>query len=55
MLILELETHLTGSYKQIELFPFSYHEFLSFCNLEINLNSFDRYFEGSSIMLGNKQ
>jgi predicted AAA+ superfamily ATPase len=45
MLSSELGTRLTGRYKQIELFPFSYHEFLSFFNLERNQNSFDRYFE----------
>jgi predicted AAA+ superfamily ATPase len=45
MLSRELGTRLTGRYKQIELFPFSYHEFLSFFNLERNLTSFDRYFE----------
>ncbi len=45
MLSRELGTRLTGRYKQIELFPFSYHEFLTFFNLERNKNSFDRYFE----------
>jgi len=41
----ELGTRLTGRYKQIELFPFSYKEFLAFRNLERNLESFDEFFE----------
>ncbi|MCE5348323.1 MAG: ATP-binding protein [Bacteroidales bacterium] len=45
MLSRELGTRLTGRYKQIELFPFSYQEFLTFRNLERNLKSFDNYFE----------
>ncbi len=45
MLSRELGTRLTGRYKQIELFPFSYQEFLTFSNLERNLESFDLYFE----------
>ena len=36
MLSRELGTRLTGRYKQIELFPFSYNEFLSFFKLERN-------------------
>lgn len=45
MLSRELGTRLTGRYKQIELFPFSYNEFLSFFKLERNLESFNQYFE----------
>jgi hypothetical protein len=45
MLSRELGTRLTGRYKQIELFPFSYNEFLSFFNLERNPESFNQYFE----------
>jgi hypothetical protein len=45
MLSRELGTRLTGRYNQIELFPFSYQEFLSFSNLERNLKSFDIFFE----------
>jgi predicted AAA+ superfamily ATPase len=39
-------TRLTGRYKQIELFPFSYNEFLMFFNLERNPESFNNNFEG---------
>jgi len=45
MLSRELGTRLTGRYNQIELFPFSYQEFLSFFNLNRNLKSFDLFFE----------
>ncbi len=45
MLSSELGSRLTGRYKQIELFPFSYQEFLIFRNLESNMESFDEYFE----------
>lgn len=45
MLSRELGTRLTGRYKQIELFPFSYNEFLTFFNLERNPDSFGQYFE----------
>lgn len=45
MLSRELGTHLTGRYKQIELFPFNYNEFLVFFSLERNPKSFDRYFD----------
>ncbi len=45
MLSRELGTRLTGRYKQIELFPFSFPEFLIFFELQRNLNNFDRYFE----------
>lgn len=45
MLSRELGTRLTGRYKQIELFPFSYNEFLTFFNLEKNPDSFNQYFE----------
>lgn len=41
----ELGTRLTGRYNQIELFPFSYQEFLVFFDLQRNLESFDKYFE----------
>lgn len=40
MLSQELGTHLTGRYRQIELFPFSFHEFCEFKNYRhANLNS----------------
>ncbi len=45
MLSRELGTHLTGRYNQIELFPFSFHEFLEFFKLERSLESFKKYFE----------
>lgn len=45
MLSCELGTRLTGRYKQIELFPFNYNEFLTFFNLERNSESFNQYFE----------
>ncbi len=41
----ELGTKLTGRYKQLELFPFNYHEFLAYFHLERNLQSFDKYFD----------
>lgn len=44
MLSRELGTKLTGRYKQMELFPFSYGEFLSFHNFKRSLESFDLYF-----------
>lgn len=45
MLSRELGTKLTGRYKQIELFPFNFTEFLRFFSLERNKDSFDQYFE----------
>ena len=45
MLSRELGTRLTGRYKQIELFPFSYNEFLTFFNLDRNPESFNQYFQ----------
>ncbi len=45
MLSREQGTKLTGRYSQIELYPFSYHEFLAFTNLKRNLKSFDAFFE----------
>lgn len=45
MLSRELGTHLTGRYSQIELFPFSFTEFLRFFKLKRNKNNFDLYFE----------
>lgn len=45
MLSRELGTHLTGRYRQIELFPFQYAEFLEFFNLGRNVESFSKYFE----------
>lgn len=45
MLSREMGTHLTGRYNQIELFPFSFHEFLDFFRLERSLKSFTKYFE----------
>lgn len=44
MLSRELGTRLTGRYKQIELFPFSYTEFLLFKNLTPGEDSFESYF-----------
>lgn len=41
----ELGTRLTGRNVQIELFPFSYNEYLLFLNLENNLASFNSYIE----------
>lgn len=45
MLSRELGTKLTGRYRQIELFPFNYSEFLSFHNLKRCLESFEIYFD----------
>ncbi|MEI6678616.1 MAG: ATP-binding protein [Mariniphaga sp.] len=39
----ELGTHLTGRYLSIELFPFSYNEFLTFKGLEKNSDSLQAY------------
>ena len=36
MLSKELGTHLTGRYVQIELYPFSFKEFLEYCKFDIN-------------------
>lgn len=44
MLSRELGTKLTGRYRQIELFPFSYNEFLLFHNLNRSPESFETYF-----------
>ncbi|MBA4301237.1 hypothetical protein SAMN03080617_01498 [Algoriphagus alkaliphilus] len=44
MLSRELGTRLTGRYKQMELFPFSYNEFLLFKNLSPGEESFKSYF-----------
>jgi uncharacterized protein len=44
MLSRELGTRLTGRYKQMELFPFSYNEFLLFKNLSPGEESFESYF-----------
>lgn len=44
MLSRELGTHLTGRYRQIELFPFNYSEFLSYFSLERNVESFEKFF-----------
>lgn len=44
MLSRELGTRLTGRYKQIELFPFSYTEFLVFKDLSPGEESFENYF-----------
>jgi predicted AAA+ superfamily ATPase len=41
----ELGTRLTGRNVQIELFPFSYNEYLLFLNFENNLASFNSYIE----------
>ena len=45
MLSRELGTRITGRYTQTELFPFSYHEFLSYFKLPVNLSSFNEYFD----------
>src|SRR5690606_3100866 len=44
MLSRELGTRLTGRYKQIELFPFSYTEFLLFKNFSPGEETFETYF-----------
>ena len=43
MLSRELGTHLTGRHLSMELYPFSYPEFLAFNNLENTVVSFDDY------------
>jgi predicted AAA+ superfamily ATPase len=45
MLSRELGTRLTGRYKQVELFPFSYTEFLLFKQLPPGEESFETYFQ----------
>ncbi|MDR7129285.1 putative AAA+ superfamily ATPase [Algoriphagus sp. 4150] len=45
MLSRELGTRLTGRYKQIELFPFSYTEFLTYKSLAPEESSFESYFQ----------
>src|SRR3989304_7565390 len=45
MLSRELGPHLTGRYQQIELFPFSFKEFLMFTEQSQDLNSFDNFIE----------
>ena len=45
MLSRELGTRLTGRYKQVELFPFSYTEFLLFKQLPAGQESFETYFQ----------
>ncbi len=41
----ELGTKLTGRYKQLELFPFNYSEFLDYFKLERNTESFKKYYK----------
>lgn len=41
----ELGTHLTGRHLSVELFPFSYKEFLAYNKLENNVESFDDYLQ----------
>jgi predicted AAA+ superfamily ATPase len=41
----ELGTHLTGRHLWLELYPFSYQEFLAFNKLENNVKSFDDYLQ----------
>jgi uncharacterized protein len=41
----ELGTKLTGRYKQLELFPFNFPEFLDYFKLDRNIDSFNRYFD----------
>ena len=41
----ELGTKLTGRYKQLELFPFNFSEFLEFQKEERSFKSFENYFE----------
>ena len=43
MLSRELGTRLTGRYKQVELFPFNYNEFIDLLGLEKGVDSFTRY------------
>lgn len=45
MLSIELGTHLTGRHLSIELFPFSYAEFVHFKNLEFSEDSLKLYLE----------
>jgi uncharacterized protein len=45
MLSRELGTRLTGRYKQLELFPFSYTEFLELKKMTPGKDSFESYFE----------
>lgn len=41
----ELGTHLTGRHLSLELYPFSYNEFLAFNKLENSVKSFDDYLQ----------
>lgn len=45
MLSRELGTKLTGRYKLIELFPFSYSEFLRYTKLKLGKRTFEKYME----------
>lgn len=45
----ELGTHLTGRHLPVELFPFSYSEFLSFCNLAAGEESLAAYLHDGGI------
>jgi len=45
----ELVTHLTGRYLSMELFPFSYSEFVKFKGIEINSNSVNAYMQSGGM------
>jgi hypothetical protein len=45
----ELATHLSGRYLVIEVFPFSYSEFLDFFNFQNNKQNFIKYVETSGL------
>src|SRR5690606_6382137 len=49
MLSKELGTHLTGRHLSMELFPFSYSEFLKFKNLKADENSLLEYLQKGGI------
>lgn len=45
----EMGTHLTGRHLSMELFPFSYQEFLTFKGLDANVESLDKYLKMGGI------
>lgn len=45
LLSIELGTHLTGRHLSLELYPFSYNEFLLFNQFENNVENFDDYLQ----------
>jgi predicted AAA+ superfamily ATPase len=49
MLSVEMGTHLTGRHLSVELFPFSYTEYIHFLNKESNIDSVEAYLHSGGI------